>query len=68
MAAEARFEGDRDSGVWSPAIEEATARYFLLGVHHANDIRDEGAFAPHGFRLSAPVWTGNTAANQDAWM
>ncbi|GEM_PF-737978 len=63
VAAEARFEGDQDSVVWSPVIEDASARYFLLRVHHANDIRDDGAFANHGSTLSAPVWTGNTAAN-----
>jgi hypothetical protein len=58
VAAEALFDGDQDSVVWNPVIEDPRARYFLLRVHHGNDIRDDGTFEPHGSTLSAPVWTG----------
>ncbi len=64
VAAEALFDENQDSVVWRPVIEDPDARYFLLRVHHANDLRDDGTFAHHGSTVSAPVWTGNTAANR----
>jgi hypothetical protein len=58
VAAEVVFDGNKDEIVWAPVIEDSSARYFLLRIHHSNDMTDDGNFKPHGSTLSAPVWTG----------
>jgi hypothetical protein len=58
VAAEIVFDGNKDEIVWAPVIEDSSARYFLLRIHHSNDMTDDGNFKPHGSTLSAPVWTG----------
>jgi len=57
IAAEALFEG-KDEVNWTPVIEDATARYFLLRVFHEKDIKEDKTYKPHGSTVSAPVWTG----------
>lgn len=58
VVAEAMFEGDKDEIVWNPLIEDSSARYFFLRVHHNNDFQDGVNFKIQGSTLSAPVWTG----------
>ena len=59
VVSELLVEGNTDSIVWSPVIEDSTAQYFLLRIHHANDVKPDGHFERHGSTVSAPVWTGN---------
>ncbi len=56
VAEERLFEGNEYSGVWNPVVKDKTAKYFLLRIHHANDMTPNGAFKPHGSTVSAPVW------------
>lgn len=58
VVAEIVFAGNKDIIVWNPAIEDHTAKYFLLQIHHANDMTGNGDFKPHGSTISTPVWTG----------
>ena len=58
IASEIIFDGDKDKIVWKPVIEDTSARYFLLVVYHANDMREDGSYKTNGSTLSAPIWTG----------
>lgn len=58
VAADILFDGDKNEIVWTPVIEDSSARYFLLRIYHAKDITDDGNFKPDGSTVSAPVWTG----------
>ncbi len=53
------FDGKSGKIVWEPVIENKSAKYFLLRIHHFNDIEADGSFKLHGSTLSAPVWTEN---------
>lgn len=57
VAEEKIFDGKTQKIVWKPVIEDKTAKYFLLRVHHINDMAQDGKFKTHGSTLSAPVWT-----------
>ncbi|MEX2634219.1 MAG: hypothetical protein WD267_09300 [Balneolales bacterium] len=57
VVAEAEFDGDMDEVKWSPTIEDPTAKYFLLSVHHGTDITD-GEYNNRASTYSGPVWTG----------
>lgn len=57
VAAEAQFDGKAHEIVWTPTIEDAAGRWFLLRIHHDNDMTD-GVFNEHGSTYAAPVWTG----------
>ena len=57
VAGEALFDGDDDRIEWRTTIDDASSRYFLLRIHHENDLTD-GAFNEHGSTYAAPVWTG----------
>lgn len=54
VAAEQEFN-EGSEVVWSPVVEDTTAKYFFLRIHHANDM-DNGSFNDHGSTYSAPVW------------
>lgn len=56
VAAEQEFNNGNEV-VWTPKVEDSTAAYFLLRIHHANDM-ENGSFNIHGSTYSAPVWTG----------
>jgi len=58
VATEMLFDGDKDEITWKPVIEDTTAKYFLLRIHHANDVQEDESFKMHGSTVSAPVWTG----------
>jgi hypothetical protein len=62
VATEALFDGSDDALVWKTTIEDTSSRYFLLRIHHQNDMTD-GVFHEHGSTYSAPVWTGRSPAN-----
>jgi len=57
VAAEALFDGEKNEIVWDKVLQDDSSRYFLLRIHHANDMKD-GAFNEYGSTYSAPVWTG----------
>ena len=57
VAAEALFDGQKSEIMWDGIVQDNSSRYFLLRVHHANDMTD-GVFIEHGSTYSAPVWTG----------
>ncbi len=57
VAAEALFDGDQHTIVWTTTIEDAASRYFLPRIHHNNDMTG-GVFHEHGSTYAAPVWTG----------
>jgi len=57
VAAEALFDGQKSEIMWDGIVQDDSSRYFLLRVHHANDLTD-GVFNEHGSTYSAPVWTG----------
>ncbi|MEX2634218.1 MAG: hypothetical protein WD267_09295 [Balneolales bacterium] len=57
VVAEAMFNGYVDKIVWNPTVVDSTAKYFLLRIHHNNDITDE-EFNRRGSTFSGPVWTG----------
>jgi len=57
VAAESLFEGKQSKIVWDQIVQDDTSRYFLLRIHHANDITN-GVFNENGSTYSAPVWTG----------
>ena len=58
VVAEALFDGKQDEIVWEPVVGDKTARYFLLRIHHENDLTEDGGFNANGSTVSAPVWTG----------
>lgn len=43
--------------VWTPTLEDDTAKYFFLRIHHTNDMEND-SFNIHGSTYSSPVWTG----------
>lgn len=57
VAAESLFDGRQSEIVWDQVVRDGSSRYFLLRIHHANDMTN-GAFNEHGSTYSAPVWTG----------
>jgi hypothetical protein len=57
VAAEALFDGEQTRIEWTTTLEDSVSRYFLLRVHHNNDLND-GGFHEHGSTYAAPVWTG----------
>lgn len=57
VAAEALFDGEQSEIVWDQIMQDDSSRYFLLRVHHTNDMTN-GVFNEHGSTYSAPVWTG----------
>jgi len=57
VAAEALFDGETNEIVWDKILQDDSSRYFLLRIHHTNDMKD-GAFNEYGSTYSAPVWTG----------
>lgn len=58
IVAEMLFNGNDNEITWKPEIEDANAKYFLLRIHHGNDLLEDGGFKIHGSTVSAPVWTG----------
>lgn len=58
VVAEALFDGQQDEIVWEPEVTDKSAKYFLLLIHHENDIAEDGSFKENGSTVSAPVWTG----------
>jgi hypothetical protein len=58
VAAELLVDGSNDIITWTPTIQDAASKFFLLRVHHQSDIEDDGSFKAHVSTVSAPVWTG----------
>lgn len=58
VVAEMLFAGEDNEVIWNPLIEDTTAKYFLLQIHHGNDMLEDGKFKVNGSTISAPVWTG----------
>ena len=58
VAAEILIDEDKDAITWTPVIQDADSKFFLLRVYHQRDIEDDGSFKTHGSTVSAPVWTG----------
>lgn len=56
VAEEIIISDSKNQTVWNPIVKDKTVKYFLLRVHHINDMTSEGNFKPHGSTLSAPVW------------
>lgn len=58
IAAESIYDGSQSEIIWKPVIKDTSAKYFVLLIHHANDMVKNGNFKANGSTISAPVWTG----------
>jgi hypothetical protein len=56
VVAEATFDGTKDFITWAPEVPDASARYFIVRVHHGRDIAEDGSFKANGSSIAAPVW------------
>lgn len=58
IVAQQLFDGKEDKITWKPVVKDFDAKYFLLRVYHANDLKEDGSFKTNSSTISAPVWTG----------
>lgn len=56
VVAEALFDGTKEVINWAPEVNDSTAKYFIVRVHHGRDVAEDGSFMANGSSVAAPVW------------
>lgn len=56
VVTETVFDGTKNVVSWSPEVNDLTAKYFILRVHHGKDVAQDGSFKATGSSVAAPVW------------